>query len=73
MVGNVGVNRARGDCLDFRNVRTLQQKVYMKPGGFEATVKGYFYRFTGYLENALTNGTTNGTPEGSKSIARLCK
>ena len=44
MVGNVGVNRVRGDCLDFRNVRTLQQMVYQSPGRFEATVKGYFYQ-----------------------------
>ena len=28
MVGNVGVNRARADCLDFKNVRTIRQMVF---------------------------------------------
>jgi len=44
MVGNVGVNRARADCLDFKNVRTIRQMVFQSPGGFEATQKGYFYQ-----------------------------
>ncbi|WP_213422181.1 cell wall hydrolase [Bhargavaea massiliensis] len=44
MVGNVGVNRVRGDCLDFQDIRTLQQMVFQRPGGFEATTKGYFYQ-----------------------------
>ena len=44
MVGNVGVNRVRGDCLDFGDIRTIEQMVYQRPGGFEATQKGYFYQ-----------------------------
>lgn len=44
MVGNVGVNRVRGDCLDFEDIRTIQQMVFQRPGGFEATTKGYFYQ-----------------------------
>jgi len=44
MVGNVGVNRVRADCLDFTDVRTIEQMVYQRPGGFEATLKGYFYQ-----------------------------
>ncbi|WP_419150399.1 cell wall hydrolase [Lysinibacillus xylanilyticus] len=44
MVGNVGVNRVRADCLDFTDVRTIEQIVYQRPGGFETTVKGYFYQ-----------------------------
>ncbi|TKH28366.1 cell wall hydrolase CwlJ, partial [Bacillus cereus] len=28
MVGNVGVNRVRGNCLDFRKIRNLRQMVY---------------------------------------------
>ena len=39
--GNVGVNRVRGDCLDFGIFRTIEQMVYQRPGGFEATQKGY--------------------------------
>ncbi len=39
MVGNVGVNRVRGNCLDFKSIRNLRQMVYQNPGGFEATQK----------------------------------
>lgn len=44
MVGNVGVNRVLGDCLDFPDIRTLEQMVFQTPGGFEATTMGYFYQ-----------------------------
>ncbi len=44
MVGNVGVNRVRAECLDFKGIRTVQQMVFQSPGGFEATTKGYFYQ-----------------------------
>lgn len=44
LVGNVGVNRVRADCLDFGDIRSITQMVYQSPGGFEATQKGYFYQ-----------------------------
>lgn len=44
MVGNVGVNRILANCLDFRNIRSIPDMVYQRPGGFEATQKGYFYQ-----------------------------
>ena len=44
MVGNVGVNRVLGDCLDFQDIRSIEQMVFQRPGGFEATLKGYFYQ-----------------------------
>lgn len=44
MVGNVGVNRVRSNCLDFKNIRSIQDMVFQRPGGFEATQKGYFYQ-----------------------------
>ncbi|HLR15271.1 MAG TPA: cell wall hydrolase [Bacillota bacterium] len=44
MVGNVGINRVLADCLDFTNVRTIDDMVFQSPGGFEATQKGYFYQ-----------------------------
>ena len=44
MVGNVGVNRVQTECLDFVDIRTIEQMVYQRPGGFEATTKGYFYQ-----------------------------
>ncbi|MGG6311135.1 cell wall hydrolase [Paenibacillus macerans] len=44
MVGNVGVNRILGNCLDFQDIRDMNRMVFQSPGGFEATVKGYFYQ-----------------------------
>ncbi|MDO6656321.1 MULTISPECIES: cell wall hydrolase [Bacillales] len=44
MVGNVGVNRVKVRCLDFKNINTMNNMVYQSPGGFEATQKGYFYQ-----------------------------
>ncbi|PWA08014.1 cell wall hydrolase [Pueribacillus theae] len=44
MVGNVGVNRVLADCLDFKDIRSIQRMVFQSPGGFEATQKSYFYQ-----------------------------
>lgn len=44
MVGNVGVNRVYSNCLDFNKIRNLRDMVFQRPGGFEATIKGYFYQ-----------------------------
>lgn len=44
MVGNVGVNRVRGECIDFKDIRSVRRMVFQSPGGFEATQKGYFYQ-----------------------------
>ncbi len=44
MVGNVGVNRVRANCLDFKNINTVTEMVYQRPGGFESTLFGYFYQ-----------------------------
>ena len=60
MVGNVGVNRVRGNCLDFRNIRTIPQMVYQRPGGFEATTKGYFYQRAREKEIRLARRVVNG-------------
>ena len=41
MVGNVGVNRVRARCLDFKNINTVEKMVFQRPGGFGITkVKG---------------------------------
>lgn len=39
MAGNVGVNRVRGNCLDFKNIRSIPQMAYQSPGGLETTQK----------------------------------
>lgn len=44
MVGNTGINRVLADCLDFRDIRNIEQMVFQSPGGFEAIQKGYFYQ-----------------------------
>lgn len=44
MVGNVGINRVLAKCLDFKQITSIQQMVYQHPGGFESTLKSYFYQ-----------------------------
>ncbi|RAL25602.1 cell wall hydrolase [Thermoflavimicrobium daqui] len=44
MVGNVGVNRVLGNCLDFRGIRSIWDMVFQSPGGFEAVQRPYFYQ-----------------------------
>ncbi len=43
MVGNVGVNRVLANCLDFKEITSIEQMVYQHPGGFESTLYSYFY------------------------------
>jgi N-acetylmuramoyl-L-alanine amidase len=44
MVDNVRVNHVRTNSLDFPDVRSIEDMVYQRPGGFETTLKGYFYQ-----------------------------
>ncbi|MEN2767242.1 cell wall hydrolase [Ornithinibacillus xuwenensis] len=60
MVGNVGVNRVRADCLDFKDIRNINDMVYQSPGGFEATQKGYFYQRARETEKRLARRTIQG-------------
>lgn len=60
MVGNVGVNRVRADCLDFTEIRNLDDMVFQRPGGFEATTKGYFYQRAREVDRKLARRTVNG-------------
>ncbi|WP_433745520.1 cell wall hydrolase [Falsibacillus pallidus] len=60
MVGNVGVNRVRADCLDFKKITSLQKMIYQSPGGFEAVQKGYFYQRARDKEINLARKTING-------------
>lgn len=60
LVGNVAVNRLRGNCLDFRNIRTLTQVIFQSPGGFEAVRKGYFYQRARWSEIQLAQRVVNG-------------
>lgn len=60
MVGNVGVNRILGNCLDFRNIRSVNDMVFQSPGGFEATQKGYFYQKARDRDVRLAQRVING-------------
>lgn len=42
MVGNVGINRVIGNCLDFKNVRTITNMIYQSPGGFSGINSSLF-------------------------------
>ena len=44
MVGNVGINRVRANCLDFKDINSITKMVNQRPGGFEATLFSYFYQ-----------------------------
>ena len=43
MVGNVGINRVLADCLTFKDIRSISEMVYQKPGGFSGTSSTKFY------------------------------
>ncbi len=60
LVGNVGVNRVRANCLDFKSIRTIPQMTFQSPGGFEATQKGYFYQRARTKETRLAQRVING-------------
>ncbi|MGG4341768.1 cell wall hydrolase [Paenibacillus lautus] len=60
MVGNVGVNRILGNCLDFQNIRNMNDMVFQSPGGFEATQKGYFYQRARERDRRLAQRVING-------------
>lgn len=60
MVGNVGVNRVRASCLDFTDIRNLEDMVFQRPGGFEATTKSYFYQRAREQDRKLARRAVNG-------------
>lgn len=60
MVGNVGVNRVLADCLDFTDIRDLEDMVFQRPGGFEATTKSYFYQRAREVDRKLARRAVQG-------------
>lgn len=59
MVGNVGINRIRANCSDFKGIRTVPQMVY-QPHAFEALIHGYFYQGAREREKRLAMRAVNG-------------
>ncbi len=60
LVGNVCVNRAVANCLDFKKINTVEKAVMQKPGGFEATSKGYFYQAARSVDKKLAKRILEG-------------
>lgn len=60
LVGNVGVNRVKAECLDFKDVRTVSQMIYQSPGGFEAVQHSYFYQRAREKEKRLARKVLKG-------------
>ncbi|MBD0383816.1 cell wall hydrolase [Paenibacillus sedimenti] len=59
LVGNVGINRIRANCSDFKNLRTIPQMVH-QPHAFEALQHGYFYQSARDREKRLARRAVNG-------------
>ncbi len=60
LVGNVGVNRVRANCLDFKNIRSVEDMVFQRPGGFEATLHSYFYQAARQIDKKLARRVLKG-------------
>lgn len=60
MVGNTGINRVIGDCMDFTDIRNIKDMVFQSPGGFEATQKGYFYQRAREVDKKLARRIIQG-------------
>ena len=60
MVGNVGINRVLANCLDFTNIRTIEQMVFQRPGGFESTLYSYFYQPARQIDIKLARRSIKG-------------
>lgn len=59
LVGNVGINRIRANCSDFKGIRTIPQMVF-QPHAFEATIHGYFYQKVRERDKRLARKAING-------------
>jgi N-acetylmuramoyl-L-alanine amidase len=59
LIGNVGINRIRADCSDFKGLRTIPQMIY-QPHAFEAVQYGYFYQRPREKEKRLALRNING-------------
>lgn len=60
MVGNVGINRIIGNCLDFKNIRSISDMVYQSPGGFSGINSSLFQSRSTTQEQNLAKRTLNG-------------
>lgn len=59
LVGNVGINRIRGNCSDFKGIRTIPQMIE-QPHAFEALQHGLYYQGARERERRLAQRAVNG-------------
>ncbi len=59
MVGNVIVNRALADCLDFKNIRTITDAIYQK-NQFSGTTSPLFFQSSNSKEKDLAKRVLKG-------------
>lgn len=60
LVGNVGVNRVRANCFEFKKITSITKMVFQRPGGFEATLFPYFYQAARKSDITLAKKVING-------------
>jgi len=60
LVGMVGVNRVRANCLDFKNINSITSMVYQSPGGFVSVRESYFYQPAREVDRKLAKRVING-------------
>lgn len=60
MVGNVGVNRVLGDCLTFKDIRTISDMIYQNPGGFSGKDSPLFFSNPTTTEKNLADRVLKG-------------
>ncbi|WP_438448052.1 cell wall hydrolase [Gorillibacterium sp. sgz5001074] len=59
LVGNVGMNRIRANCSDFKGLRTIPQMIN-QPHAFEALLHGMYYERARERERRLARRVVNG-------------
>jgi N-acetylmuramoyl-L-alanine amidase len=60
MVGNVGINRIIADCLDFKDIRNIQDMIYQTPGGFSGKDSPLFFSSSTTKEKELAERVIRG-------------
>lgn len=60
MVGNVIVNRALANCLDFKNINSISQVAYQNPGGFSGVYSPLFQTAATSKEKELARRVLRG-------------
>ena len=60
MVGNVAINRIIADCLDFMEIRSIQDMLYQSPGGFSGKDSPLFFGSATTKEKQLAERVIRG-------------